>query len=166
MNTFQKMTFTVWAFFGITAISSFVYIMNLNDFNRYDNPLLAVLTLLYSTGLTSVYNRVTYTKKFKPQTDSDLDLRESFKDNINIMTVLINVAYLYIVYVNSVPTYVRDNVAFLMVTLWIIFNIVAISKIIKDRKNIKRGLKYFYKKSNIKIPRKILLFKAKLRSKK
>lgn len=85
----------------ITYFVFFVFIGGYDNTLTYENAYLSFLSLIISTGVTSIYNLLTRKKRWRPKSIEENDLKEKVKDTMNITTVSINIFYILVVYLNN-----------------------------------------------------------------
>lgn len=91
-------------FIFILIITYFVFFVFMGGYGNsltYENAYLSFLSLIISTGFTSIYNLLTRKKRWRPKSIEENELKEKVKDTMNITTVATNILYMLVVYLNN-----------------------------------------------------------------
>lgn len=101
MEPIRRLSFLFIFILISTYFVFFVFIGGYDNSLTYENAYLSFLSLIISTGVTSIYNLLTRKKRWRPKSIEENDLKEKVKDIMNITTVAINIFYILVVYLNN-----------------------------------------------------------------
>lgn len=118
----------------VTYIVFFGFIGGYGNSLTYENGYLSFLSLIISTGVTSIYNLLTLTKRWRAKSIEESELKEKIKDTMNISTVVVNIFYILIVYVNNseLGDYItRVNPQLLMSIISVVISLLSLTAVSK-----------------------------------
>lgn len=101
MEPIRRLSYFFIFMLFVTYIVFFVFIGGYGNSLTYENGYLSFLSLIISTGVTSIYNLLTRKKRWRPKNVEEGELKEKIKDTMNISTVVLNIFYILIVYLKS-----------------------------------------------------------------
>lgn len=101
MEPIRRLSYFFIFMLFVTYIVFFVFIGGYGNSLTYENGYLSFLSLIISTGVTSIYNILTRKKRWRPKNVEEGELKEKIKDTMNLSTVVLNIFYILIVYLKS-----------------------------------------------------------------